>query len=227
MVSCQSAKDEPKNQYYVEKKLSFFNPYEITFANGKYQGHTYQNWIRQPQNLKMLHETFKKIGYKKLFLRYDYSDWCGFLHDVRKPCDELIDSLILTYNSDTIKSKYYREFWNRRKIEGNDTIEHEVLKEVSAIVYQDSLITYQDNFVNDTLVQLIEIREFEDSLTNGKARSNFNYLKDIGLHNSAYNLLYERYRYYDIKWNQEELEKTLKKDTANCCPQAFIEDNTK
>ena len=44
----------------------------------------------------------------------------------------------------------------------------------------------------------IEIREFEDSLTNQKAQQNFDYLKSIGLHQSAYNLLYERYRYYDI-----------------------------
>jgi len=31
----------------------------------------------------------------------------------------------------------------------------------------------------------------------------------------------------DVIPNKYQLEKTLKKDTANCCPQAFIEDNTK
>jgi hypothetical protein len=103
--------------YYFEKKLCFFNPYELTYADGKFQGYTYETRIRQPENLKMVHETFKKIGYKELFSKFNYSEHCGFIHDVWKPCDELIDSLIMTYKIDTIESKYYREFWNRRVIE--------------------------------------------------------------------------------------------------------------
>jgi len=234
MISCNSSKTGQKNSlgldmntYYVEKTLSFFDPYELTYANGKYQGNTYEIWIRKPDNLKMLHETFKKIGYNRMFKRFNDSDYCGFIHDVWKPCHELIDSLIITYTLDTIESKYYREFWNRRIVEKNDSIVFEILKEVSEIVYQDKVVKYDDSFVNDTLFNLLVIREFEDSLTNKKAIENFEYLRKIGLHGSAYNLLYERYGYYDIEWNQDELRATLITDTVNCCPQAFIEDDTK
>ena len=234
LISCQLANDSQKNSlgldigtYYSEKKLSFFDPYEITYADGRFQGYTYETWIRQPENLKMVHETFKKIGYKKLFSKFNYSGYCGFIHDVRKPCDELIDSLILTYKTDTIESKYYREFWNRRINEKNDSIVFEILKEVSYDVYLDSMILYDEKLINDTLLRLIEIRDFDDSLTIKKAKANFEYLKRIGLHGSAYNLLYERYRYYDIEWNQEELKETLIIDTLKCFPYAFIEDDTK
>jgi len=92
---------------------------------------------------------------------------------------------------------------------------------------QDSAIPYNVDHVNDMLFKLIEIREFEDSLTGAKALENFNYLKSVGLHNSAYNLLFERYRYYDTEWNQEELKMSLNSDTTNFCQWAFIEDNRK
>jgi hypothetical protein len=226
-VSCTEKQKGSDNQYYVENKLSFFNPYEISYEDGKYVGETYKKWIREPENLIMVHETFKKIGYKKLFSRFDHSNWCGFSLDVSRPTSELIDSLIITYETDSISSKYFKEFWNRRKAEQNDSTVFGILKEVSSIVYNDKKVHINNSIVNDTLYNLINIREFEDSIDEEKAEENFNYLKSIGLHNSAYNLLYERYRYYDIKWNKEELEKKLNKDTINCCPWAFIEDDTK
>ena len=234
MISCRSSDTSQKNSlgldmntYYIEKKLSFFDPFELTYANGRYQGYTYETWIRKPDNLRMIHETFKKIGYERMFARFNNSDYCGFVHDVWKPCHELIDSLIITYDLDTIASKYYREFWNRRIVEKNDSIVFQILKEVSEIVYQGKEVAYDSNMVNDTLYNLLEIREFEESLTNNKAKENFEYLRKIGLHSSAYNLLYERYQYYDIEWNRDELKATLMTDTINCCPQAFIEDDTK
>jgi len=230
LISCQNSNVSKKNSagldlgtYYIEKKLSFFDPYEITYANGKFQGYTYEVWVRQPENLTMIHETLKKVGYKKFF----DSDWCGFFLDVNKPTKELIDSLIITHDANPINSIYYREFWARRKSEQNDSVVFEILKEVSNIVYYDSIMKIENSFVNDTLYHLINIREFEDSLTDKKAIENFNYLKSIGMHYSAYNLLYERNVYYDINWNQEELRQNLKTDTVNCCPSAFIEDNTK
>lgn len=220
-ISCQLNQDrEIKNEYFIERDLSFFDPYDTDYGR--------QIWIRKPENIRTAHETFKKIGYRRLLSKYDYAtDWCWVLGDVNKPCNEIIDSLLISYSLDSIESKYYREFWNRRKFENNDQTVYEILKEVRAIVYGDSLIQPRAENVNDTLYRLIEIREFEDSLTVKKARENFEYLKVIGLHSSAYNLLYERYRYYGIDWNQEKLEKELKTDTIHCCPWAFIEDNTK
>jgi hypothetical protein len=226
-VSCTQKQKELDNRYYRENKLSFFDPYETSYANGNYLGEVYKKWIRKPENLLMVHETFKKIGYEKLFSRYDHSNWCGFSLNVSRSTSELIDSLITTYESDSIGSTYFKEFWMRRKSEQNDSTIFRILKEVSSIVYSNKEVFVNHSIVNDTLYNLINIREFEDSLNDKKAKENFNYLKAIGMYHSAYNLLFERYNYYDIKWNKDQLEKELKKDTINCCPWAFIEDNTK
>ena len=141
--------------------------------------------------------------------------------------NELIDSLLLTYKQDTINSKYYREFWLRRSKEQNKEEVYEILSEIASELYEDHLIQPDISLVNDTLYQLIMIREFEDSLTQEVALKNFNYLKEIGMHKSAYNLLYERYLYYDIEWDKEELANQLTKDSVNCCLSAWIEDDTK
>ena len=219
--SCSTdKKTDSENTSFVESKLSFYDPYDKEF--------TRSTLLRNPENILTAHETLKKLGYDRLFQKYNYSpDWCWILGDVNKPCEEIIDSLLITYNSDNIESKYYREFWNRRIKEQNDSIVFKVLHEVQAILYSDSISEFNPALVNDTLYNVIEIREFEDSLTVEKANKNFSYLKSIGLHQSAYNLLYERYSYYDIDWNQNELKKSLKPDTTKCCPWPLIEDDTK
>ena len=219
-ISCSpEKKTDTENTTFIESKLSFYDPYEKEF--------TRSTWIRNSENILTAHETLKKVGYKRLFQKYDYSpDWCWILGDVNNSCEEIIDSLLITYNSET-ESKYYREFWNRRIKEQNDSIVFKVLQEVQTILYSDSTSDFNPDLVNDTLYNVIEIREFEDSLTVDQANENFSYLKRIGLHQSAYNLLYERYRYYDIDWNNNELKKSLKPDTTQCCPWPLIEDDTK
>lgn len=227
ITSCNNNAKTTNNPSYSEQKLSFYNPSVSVFENGKYQGDLFTSWIRKPSNILMVHESFKKIGYLKLHEKFDHQNWCGYSLNVSKPSEELIDSLILTYNSDRIESKYYREFWNRRKVEKNDQIVFSVLKEIYNIIYNDSIVSYNSQFSNDTLIKLIEIREFEDKLTNSKAQSNFEYLKSIGMHRSAYNLLFERYSYQNISWDREMLKSTLKKDSTNTICFPFIEDNTK
>ena len=221
ITSCQSDKKSlAKNKHYVETDLSFFKPDDKDFGRS--------TWIRSTNNIKIAHETFKKVGYKRLLNNHFYqADWCWILGNVDKPCDEIIDSLLITFDCETTSAKYYREFWNRRKTEQNDSIVFSVLREVWGILYNDSIRTYDEKLVNDTLFNLIEIKEFEFSMTKAKARDNFNYLKRIGLHNSAYNLLFERYGYYDVEWNEEELSRSLFTDTTKCCLGAFIEDDTK
>lgn len=235
VISCNTSNVSQKNcqgltmnSYYIEKKLSFFDPYELTYANGEYQGYTYEKWIREPQNLKMIHETFKKIGYENLIDSFDfYQDPCMIWGYINRPCNEIMDSLIKTYHLDTIESKYYREFWIRREKENNDNIVYEILKEISTILAYDSVIEYDNQLVNDTLYRLIYIDRVQTNPTEQQAISDFEYLKKIGLHSSAYNLLYETMQYQDIIWNRDELVKELVLDSSNCCPIPWIMDDTK
>lgn len=222
VTSCGAPDSDVRNTYYVEKRLSFYDPYNETF--------TFDQWIRDPKNIKVIHETIKKYGYKKLFPSDDLtSDNCSYtgIHDlVTKPCKDIIDSLIITYPYFDSSPKYYKEFWLRRQKEKNDTTVYEVLKEIKAELFTQQKQQIEARLVNDTLLNLIKIT-VEKPETDAQALKNFQYLKSIGLHGSAYNLLFERYSYYKIKWDNETLKKGLKRDTANCCPLPVIEDDTK
>lgn len=229
IFSCSSTKNEKEIRLsYVERELSFFKPAEQTWFDGENPGNFYKNWIRIPVNIQIVHETLKKIGYKKLITedeRFSTIVKCGI--SIRKPMNELIDSLLLTYEFDTINSTYYREFWNRRANEQNKEIVYDILSDIATELYEDHITEPNLSLVNDTLFNLLLIKEFEDSITQERAVRNFNYLKDIGMHKSAYNLLYERYRYYDIEWNRDKLVNQLNQDTINCCFSVWIEDDTK
>lgn len=65
------------------------------------------------------------------------------------------------------------------------------------------------------------------AITNEKSNQYFEYLKTIGLHASAYNLLYESTPYEKVKWDREKLKQEFKKDAIKCCPTPLVEDNSK
>ena len=207
-------------KYYTEDSLGFFNPYDSDYA--------FSTWIRTPENIRTAHETFKKIGYFNLVDSSSVEDNpCMMWGYVKMPCNVIMDSLLMTYNLDTIPSKYYREFWNRRKKENNAEVVYEVLIEVFAILQNKGAIEYSEELVNDTLYNLLLIERITTKPTNGEAIKDFNYLKNIGLHASAFNLLYEFSSYRDVDWNRGELAKQLETDTINCCPWPWITDDTK
>jgi len=222
VISCGTPDSDVRNTYYVEKRLSFYDPYNEAF--------TFDQWIRDPKNIKVIHETIKMYGYKKLFPSDDLtSDNCSYtaIHDlVTKPCKDIIDSLIITYPFFESAPKYYKEFWLRRQKEKNDTIVYEVLKEIKTELFTQQKQQIEAHLVNDTILNLIRIK-VERPETDAQALKNFEYLKSIGLHGSAYNLLFERYSYYEIKWDNENLKNGLRRDTVNCCPLPVIDDDTK
>ncbi|MBD98889.1 MAG: hypothetical protein CMO34_03520 [Verrucomicrobia bacterium] len=222
-VSCQTDQkdnNEPDNQYYIEKSLSFFDPYDNDY--------TYSTWIRKPENIRTAHETFKKIGYYNLLDSSElYQNPCMLWGYVDRPCNEIMDSLLITYPLDTIKPKYYREFWDRRRNENNDKVVFEILSEIHGILFKDSASEYNKNIVNDTLFKLVEIDRVRTNPTENQAKKDFDFLKNIGLHLSAYNVLNEKHTYQKVEWNKDELEKQLKTDTTNCCPTPWIKDDTK
>lgn len=217
-----ASSEESDDSYYVENKLSFYDPYNPTF--------TTDTWIRKPENIKITHETFKKYGYKNLFSENDLNQnpcWIPGLNEgVRgKTCKNIIDSLILTYPTIETADKYYKEFWLRRKSEGNDSIVFEILKELKFGLFDGNELTVDENLVNDTVINLIKVRQ--GPIDDKTSIQYFDYLRSIGLHASAYNLLYEWTPYENVKWDREDLIKGLKKDTRNCCPTPIIEDNSK
>ena len=179
----------------------------------------------------MLHETFKKVGYNNIISQVLSSNpvICQDIY-INKLGYNLVDSLVLSYNKPESSRKYYKEFWERRKAEKNDSAIFLILNEIK-YSYKTKMtsgalqLDADDLKVNDTLRHLLEIEYRNDTLTNNLALSDFSYLKSAGFHQSAYNLLFERYRYQHINWNRDSLVKTLKLSDKYLLP--WFQDDTK
>jgi hypothetical protein len=204
-IGCGGSEDE-KETSYIESKPSFFE-----LKRGDV---TKNSWIKRPQNLQMIHETFKKFGYKNLLTKETLSAK-PFLFEgiyINKTGYNLLDSLQLTYTQPYIKEKYYREFWSRRRSEKNDKIVFEIIKEINFAVKNNAnseIIAKKSNpqLVNDTLINLLRIGYSNQKITKHIAIQNFETLKRFGFHQSAFNLL-DGVSYYSL--NRDSLVKTLK-----------------
>jgi hypothetical protein len=201
-VSCVN-KEKSESEFYAENKTSFFD-----LRNSDLTKNT---WIRKPENLKTIHESFKKFGYEKLENLIYKSENSFLIEDIyiKRNFENLMDSLQLTYNKPEIQTKYYAEFWNRRKSENNDSIVYKIIRELNSVKLDKKRLNYESQFVNDTLVDLLKIEFNNENLNIEKAKSDFNILKKYGFHQSAYNLLFERPEYFDIDLDRKKLKKEL------------------
>ncbi|MBI6118784.1 hypothetical protein [Salegentibacter maritimus] len=205
-LSCKKDK-QSELQFYSENQTSFFS-----LRNGDW---TKNSWIRKPENLKMVHESFKKIGYSKLenlILKYENEFLIQDIY-IKRNFEDLIDSLELTHDMPEIQGEYYAEFWNRRRAENNDSIVYEIIQEINSMKSDKNQLNYENHFVNDTLVDLLKIELNKDNLDLKKAESDFYTLVKYGLNQSGYNLLYERSEYSKFELDREELKKKLTKAT--------------
>ena len=202
LISCAN-KEKSESEFYAENKTSFFD-----LRNSDWTKNT---WIRKPKNLKIIHESFKKFGYEKLENLIFKSENSFLIEDIyiKRNFENLIDSLELTYNKPEKQTKYYAEFWNRRKAENNDSIVYEIIREFNSVKSDKKRLNYENQFVNDTLVDLLKIEFNNENMNSEKAKSDFDILKKYGFHQSAYNLLFERAEYSELNLNREKLKKEL------------------
>ncbi|GGG58024.1 hypothetical protein GCM10011414_29780 [Croceivirga lutea] len=206
LISCVN-KEKSETEFYVENQTSFFD-----LRNSDWTKNT---WIRKPENLKMVHESFKKFGYEKLENLISKSESHFLIQGIyiKRNFENILDSLQLTYNKPEIQTKYYAEFWNRRKAEKNDSIVFDIIREFNSLNSDKKRLNYDNQFVNDTLVDLLKIEFNNDKLNSEKAKLDFHTLKKYGLHQSAYNLLYERAEYSELDLDREKLKQELTKTT--------------
>ncbi len=221
LISCNnSTTDDRKN--YVESEPTFIKLHNGDWLTNK--------WIRKPENLLTIHETFKKVGYN-IIIGHLLSENPVIIQDIyiNKKGYDLIDSLVLTYKMRDAGTKYYKEFWARREKEQNDSAVFVILSDIkysykskltSAALQQNA----DNSKLNDTLRQLLEIEFRYDSLTNKLAQQDFETLRRLGFHQSAYNLLFETYKYQDLKWNRDSLVKTLNQSNEFIYP--WFQDDT-
>jgi hypothetical protein len=223
LTCCDHATTEIRKNY-VESKPTFFE-----LRNGDWLTN---KWIRKPENLLTIHETFKKIGYMKIIPKNLIVDNPLIIQDIyiNKQGGHLLDSLEITYKQADIKNNYYREFWQRRKVEKNDRAVYTIIKDINYAIKNktgaaEHSLTANPKILNDTLVDILGIEFQTDTLTEQLAKQNFETLKRLGFHQSAYNLLYETYEYQDLKWDRDRLVKTLKEADQYTSP--WFQDQTK
>jgi hypothetical protein len=222
LTSCNNSTNEDRINY-IESEPTFFQ-----LRNGDWLTN---KWIRNPENLLAIHETFKKVGYNNL-IGSILSDNPVIVQDIyiNKKGYNLVDSLVLTYKQRDKGSKYFKEFWARRENEKNDSAVFVILSDIQfsykTKMTSSVLQVHADNSkLNDTLKTLLQIEYRNDTLTTDLALKDFAILRQFGFHQSAYNLLFERYKYQDIKWNRDSLVKTLKPTNTFIFP--WFQDDTK
>ena len=219
LISCAPRREKEDPICYLESRLGFYDPLNKDF--------TIETWIRRPENIRTLHETLKKFGYDNIISDDDLnSNPCMIWSYVNKPCADIIDSLIVTYPQIESAPKYYVEFWKRRKAEQNDTTVFTVLKEIKQELMDKTDVPHQDHLTNDTILNLLQIKYKMPENEEGALES-FEYLKTIGLNQSAYNVLFEWSWYDAMQWNREKLKERLTRDSTGCEAKPVIEDDTK
>jgi len=213
----------------TKNEPSFFHETELSFLHIRYGYDKENNWIKKPENILKIHETFKKFGYKKLFNDQEWNDDWNWYLDVSKSPKNLFDSLELTYRHFKSSPKYYKEFWERRKKEENAETVFEVVKEINHIMNStDAKIENKINYINDTLFNLLTFEFPRRELTDKEANLLLEYLIKIGLHESAFNLINEEHiKFENVNWNDSKenyLKQLNKKDKANQLSPWFQDD---
>jgi len=219
LTSCSNYNEKNETPYFEENQLSFL------FLKDGYDKSN--KWIKQTSNIEMLHETFKEIGYLKILEHLNWTEEWSLQIDNRKSLKTLIDSLEINYQLKDAPN-YYKEFWERRKKEGNDKIVYKVLSEIKSISLGESEpIISKSTKVNDTLKYLGTI-EVNDSINNIEANKFLSKLIEYNLYQSAWNVRSgENFKFDNIKWDNEPSETYEKLKISNEYMKPWIKDNTK
>lgn len=209
----------------------FYSEANLAFTDLKYYRIKGNTWIRNPENILTVHETLKKIGYNKIVSDDDLANYQMWYYSPDKKYLNIslgvkIDSLVITFPDFKNATTFYKEFWQRRISEQNDQATFKVLSEVREILLNKKVLPVQENLVNDTLFQLASF-DLATTITETTATNYFNYLKTIGLHLSAHNLLFESYRYQDLKLDRDGFDSTLTRTKEFYGKEPWITDDTK
>ena len=217
--SCGNYKESNEIPFFYEKELSFI------FLKDQYDKSN--QWIKEPSNIEMLHETFKEIGYLRILEHLNWTEDWTLQIDNKKSLKNLIDSLEINYQQEDAP-KYYKEFWQRRTQEGNDQIVYKVLSEIKSIsLGEPEPITSKSQKLNDTL-KYLGLIELKDSLSNFEANQFLNKLIEFQLHQSAWNVRSgENFKFDNIKWDKKPSQTYEKLKVSDKYVEPWIKDNTK
>lgn len=182
------------------------------------------NWLRKEENLLMTFNILKELGLKRVLSDAQYreklfEDEYWNYHWEGLSLNEIVLKMISTYDQSIDTSDYYYKFWERRKIEKNDVAVLKILEDTDQIYnLQEASNTNNSKYLPE-LYQLIkyniELNENNNAEKNKIALLYFNYLKEIGLEHSAYNLIFELKNTENLALNRDSILQTLSFDTIS------------
>ncbi|WP_228037421.1 hypothetical protein, partial [Leptospira borgpetersenii] len=194
----------------------------------RHQSLSKNKWIRKPENILIIHETLKKIGYKQIFTE-EILNRGFFIFEEEVFFKGSLKNKIFSVNncfSKNICDSYSKKFVQRRKKEGNSDVTFLVIREVKEILIHNKTLPIRKKYYHPILSGLIKLEFANTKKSTAIAKNDFIFLVNNGFHQSAYNLLYERYDYQDVGLNTNELYKRLKRSKKNNLPW-LLHDTTK
>jgi len=176
------------NQDYLETIVDF----------RQFGSYSENKWIRKPKNIKLLYGSLKAVGLKKFISNKEFNKPL-FTDHWKETCwadkslNQILENLIVSFSDTTGIDKYYVEFWNRRKNEKNESVVLKVFQDIQKEYNSESNIEKSNWPTESKIVGLMdfEIKLKHSNSTNLKQVNieYFDYLKSIGLYNSANNLI--------------------------------------
>jgi len=211
-----------------KEAISIFEEKQFSFSHLRFNFAPRSQWIKKPENMLILHETFKKIGYRNLLNESIWNDERIWELDISKSPKNWIDSLELTYREYENAPKYYNKFWKRRVTQNNHETVYQVVKEIKQIMIENTEIQVNNEIVNDTLKNLISFQYPFREISDEEANEQLEYLIKIGLHQSAYNLITsERNKYGEVNWNNSKIEIVERLNKSDKYSRAWFYTDTK
>ena len=203
--------------------LGYITSYKWCCGTGGDKSYPQQfTWLRDSNNLWSSFSTLKTVGLKRLISIEQYNqplfendhwdyDWKGL------SLNQIVQELIKSFNKDYNTTEYYAKFWERRFAEGNQQTVIKILQQTDSIYNYDGIVSIDSASINQELNQLItgnvELNLADSAKLPNQALSYFDLLRSMGLHHSAYNLIFEVNGIKDIAINRDSLLTTLAYDT--------------
>jgi hypothetical protein len=229
--TCKKGLPEKHYDFLTDiKRQANFDYLEAIVDFRQFGAYSKNHWLRKPENLKKVYASLKQIGLKRFiseeeFKKPLFTDHWAETSWANKSLNQIANNLIKSYSDTTGIDKYYVEFWNRRKADNNDSIVLQILTDIKN-TYESDTNTEKLNWKSDSTIK--GLLEFEivlkesDSLTSKKNLIDYHeYLKSIGLHSSANNLIrYENELVIGEFERQDddfvELINLIETDSVNC-----------
>lgn len=239
MYSCISSKVEVCKTGVAENQYDFLNDIRrvpnLDYFNAiiefrQFGSYSKNNWIRKPNNLNLVYGCIKGIGIDKFISHEEFNQpmftdhWAESCWEV-KSLNEISKNLITSYTDTTGFDNYYIEFWSRRRHENNAEDVLKVLKDINE--YYNNVDTNEiikwtsDTTLKSILEYEIALKEADSTEIKSTNIAYANYLRSIGLHSSANNLIHyaNELQYNQSQaWDKEYLSiiQKIETDSSDC-----------